>query len=181
MTSTETGTISLKVTNPTDNLLRPSIKVEISTPSLAEESLKNMELAPGESKLLTWSVGPKNIDLGNFIFAKAMVYSIYPLPSQEVTCGIFIVNLPGSGRVILSLLVAVGLLGMGWGLYGMRKVSDGWVGKYFRALVFLAGIIVLGGIVSFEIGWIFSVIGLAIAVLMIFTLLGTFFLSGRKK
>jgi hypothetical protein len=183
MTRDETRTISLKVSNTTDGTIIPSVKTEISTSLVLQEFNENIELAPGESKRLEWSVGPENIDLKHFIFAKALVFSAYPLPSQEANCGIFIVDLPGSGRVILPILVALGLLGMGWGLYGMSKVgaSNEWVENHVRPMAFLAVIVVLGIVVSFMGGWVQSILLLAVALLMIIILLGSLLMYERRK
>lgn len=182
MTRDETRSISLKVSNTTDSPISPVIKTEISTPSVVQEFQEGLELAPGESKKLRWSVGPENIDLGNFIFAKALMFSAYPLPNRETTCGIFIVNLPGSGRVILPVLVLLSLLGMGWGLYETKKIGDNeWLAKHDRPMIFLAIVIALGMVVSFMGGWVPSILLLAVALLMIIILASSLFMSERKK
>lgn len=183
MNRDEAGTVSLTVSNPTDSLVRPSIKAEISTSFLIEESLDNIELAPGESKEMTWSVGPENIDLERFIFAKVLMYSAFPLPNREASCGIFILDLPVSGKVSLPALVALSLLGMGFGLYGMNKAgaSDNGIEKHVRPLAFLAAIVILGIFVSFRGGWVPSILLLAVALLMAVTLLGLSFMGERRK
>ena len=183
MTRGETDTISLTVSNTTDNPISPAARLEISTPLLTQEYHENLKLAPGESMRLEWSVGPENIDLKRFIFAKALVFSAFPRPNQEATCGIYIVDLPGSGKVILPALIALSLLGMGWGLYGMRKsaASDEWAQKHVvRPMIFLAVIVVLGFVTSSTGGWVPSILLLAVAVLMVFILLGTLVMSEHK-
>jgi hypothetical protein len=183
MTRDETRTISLDVSNTTDSPISPAIKTEISTALVPQEFLESIKLAPRESKRLEWSVGPENIDLERFIFAKVLFFSAYPLPNREATCGIFIVDLPGSGRVLVPILVALSLLGMGWGLYAMRQSADsnGWVAKYFGSMAFLAFMVVLGLVVSFIGDWVPSVLVLAVAVIMLFLLLGSFFTSVRGR
>jgi len=182
MTPNDTSTISLTVSNPTDQLLRPSVKTMISTPLMADEYLNQIELAPGETKQLKWTVGPGNIDMGQFIFAKALIFSTYPLPSLEDTCGIFIVNLPGSGKVIFPLFVLVSLLGMGWGVYGMKKLGNvnEWMSRNLRAVVFLTLTIVLGIGLSFWGGWILSIFLMVVAFLMLVILMGSFILNERR-
>ena len=183
MTRDETSAVSLTVSNTTDSPVTPSVKVEISTPFTMDEFNENIELAPGESRKLTWSVGSGNIDLGNFIFAKALVYSAYPLPSQEANCGIFILDLPGSGRLILPLLIFFSLLGMGWGLYRMKKAgtANDWLEKYFGSMVFLALIVILGFALAFVGGWVPAILVLAVALLLIIILVGSLILSERRK
>ena len=183
MTPNDTNTISLKVSNPLDQAISPSIKTMISTSTVADEYLETVQLAPGESKELEWTIDSDNVDLDRFIFAKTVMYSAYPLPSKENTCGIFIVNLPGSGQVILSILVVLSLLGMGWGLYSVIKpdASNGWAEKHVRPMSFLAILIALGFIVSFAVGWIPAVLLLAVALLMVFILSGSFIMSERRR
>lgn len=183
MTREETSSISLRVSNTADNPISPAVRVEISTPLLVQEYNENLRLAPGESQKLEFPVGPENIDLRRFIFAKALVFSAFPRPNQEATCGIYIINLPGSGMVVLAVMIALSLLGMGWGLYGMRKsaASDEWAQKHVvRPMTFLAVIVVLGFVTSSTGGWMPSILLLAVAVLMVFILLGTLVMSEHK-
>lgn len=178
LTPEEAGTISLNVSNPTEGRISPAIKILISTPILPQESLESLQLAPGESKRLQWSVGPENVDLRRFIFAKVLLYSAYPLPSRETSCGIFILDLPGRGPLITSLLVALSLLGMGWGLYAIQKngaeksALSPWRGKQFGAMVFLAFMIVLGLLICFAGNWLIALVVLVLALLTIVILLG---------
>ncbi|MFZ5882990.1 MAG: hypothetical protein ACOYYI_04350 [Chloroflexota bacterium] len=183
MTRDETRSISLKVSNPLDVPLRPVVRAEISTSLLPEEFLEQLELAPGETKRLEWTVGPENIDLERFIFAKALVYSVYPLPNQEATCGIFIVDLPGSGRTIFAFLVLLTLGGLGWGMYGMRRAdaADVWTERYNRPMMFLAVVVGMGVAVSAMGGWMPSILLLAVAVLTIVILLGAFVMRERRS
>ena len=183
MNRDETRMVSLTVSNTMERALSPTVRVEISTPMLVDEYQETIELAPGESKKLEWSIGPENIDLERFIFAKALVFGTYPVPSRETTCGIFILDLPVSGRVILPVLVVLSLLGMGWGLYELNKAatSSVWLEKNVRPMIFLAGVVTLGIFVSFWSGWVPSALLLAVALLMIFILLGTFMMSERRR
>lgn len=183
MTRGETRNLSLKVSNPLDVPLRPVIRVEVSTCLLPEEFFEQLELAPGETKRLEWSVDAENIDLGNFIFAKALVYSVYPLPNLEATCGIFIVDLPGSGGTIFALLVLLAAGGLGGGLYGISRTRllNTWTEKYFGLMTSLAVIILLGIGVSAGGGWMPSILLLAVTLLMIVILLGTFVMWERRR
>lgn len=180
MTRGETSSISLRVSNTADSPISPAVRVEISTRSLLQEYNENLNLAPGETQKLEFPVGPENIDLRRFIFAKALVFSAFPLPNQEATCGIYIINLPGSGMTILIVMIALSLLGMGWGVYGMRKsaASNEWAQKHVvRPMNFLAVIVLLGFVTSSTGGWLPSILLLAVAVLMVFILLGTLVMS----
>jgi len=175
MTPDETSTIALDVSNPTEGQISPSIRTLISTRRLPEEFLDGIQLTPGESKRLEWTVDAENIDLGSFIFAKVLLYSAYPLPTQEATCGIFILDLPGTGRMIVPVMMTLSLISMGWGLYrinGLRTANER-LRKHMGSMTFLAILIGLGIALSFIGGWIFSLLVLVVSLLLIIILLGS--------
>jgi hypothetical protein len=175
MTPNETSTISLNVSNPTGNQISPAIKVLISTRLLPEEFLEGFQLMPGEAKRLEWTVDSEHIDLGNFILAKVLLYSAYPLPSREASCGIFVLNLPVTGRVLVPVLMVLSFLSMGWGLYNLSRFGalHGRLSKYMGSITFLAIIISLGLVLSFVGGWLSSLLVLVVALLLIIILLSS--------
>lgn len=168
LTRNETGKISLKVSNPTDKPLHPSVRTEISADFDPQVFNESFDLAPGESKSVEWSVGPQNIDLGMFIFANIQVYATYPIPNREKTCGILIIDLPGRGRPIQTALLAFSLIGLGGGLYLMSK--SGLPGNRsaltWNAIIFLTVLIVSGLILSLMGSWIPSIGILVLSVLI---------------
>jgi hypothetical protein len=183
MTREETSRIALNISNTTDGPIRPAVRTMISTPIIHKESVENVLLAPGESKKLEWEVGAGNIDLKHFIFAKAVVYAAYPLPSRETTCGIYIIDLPGRGGVILPVLIGLSLLGLGWGLYGIRKWGHpkGWLSKNNRFLTFLAVLVGLGFVASLMSGWLPGVIVLVLVLLVITIQIGSYSMSEQGR
>lgn len=180
MTRNDVGAISFVASNTTDVEIRPSVRILASSPALPEESLERIELAPGASKKFEWRVDADNIDLNNFIFVRVLMFSSYPLPSREAVCGIFVLDLPISGRVLLPLLVAISLLGMTWGLYAMKHSKPGgpkWIAKYLPALAFLF-IALVAGLIFMAMGaWIQSTFTLAVITLLLFILLSSFLLT----
>lgn len=181
MTATETNTVSLKLKNTTDGKISPTILVETSSPVAAFETTENLELAAGESTIAEWAVGPENLDLKRFIFAKALVYSSYPFPDRETTCGIYVLNLPGNGTIFTWGLVILSLLGMGIGLYGVHQfqgpVKRG--ADTFKQLLFLA-IVVLFGFLSIYIGsWLLGILVLVVSILFVF--ISTGIVVGRHR
>ncbi len=182
MTRQETRTVSLDISNPTDRRISPSVRTDISTPALPEQFTESIALEPGESQRLEWTVGPDNIDLGRFIFAKTLLYSSHPLPSQEATCGIFILDLPGSGQVILPILIALSLLGMSWGLYRLNqlRLASDLLRKHMGPMIFMAFMIFAGLIVSFRGGWVPGVLILVVVIFMIVIMLGSWLMGERQ-
>lgn len=182
MTRQETRTISLDISNPTDRRISPSVRTDISTRTVPEQFTESIALESGQSQRLEWIVGPGNIDLGNFIFAKTLLYSSHPLPSQEATCGIFILDLPGSGQVILAVLVTLSLLGMGWGLYRLNRLrfASEVLSRHLGSMIFMAFMTVAGLVVSFRGGWVPSLLILLVVILIIVITLGSWLLGGRQ-
>jgi hypothetical protein len=174
MTANETNAITLKVTNNTERKLSPAIRTEISTPTIAFEATEYVELQAGDSAVRQWEIGPDNVDLRYFIFAKVLVYSFYPNPDKEGTCGIFIVNLPGNGATVTWTMVILSLLGMGIGLYGMNKVedADGGNTNLARQLIFLAMVIIFGLVTVFMGWWVQGILLLVVALLFSMIALG---------
>jgi hypothetical protein len=175
MTPNESSTISLDVANTTGNRISPSIKTQISTRRNPEQFLEDIRLTPGETKRLEWPVDADNIDMEYFIFAKVLLFSAYPLPAREATCGIFIMNLPGSGRMIVPVLVVLSLISMGWGLYRINRLSASHerLSKHRGSMIFLAILISLGLLLSCTGGWILSALVLVMTVLLIIILLSS--------
>lgn len=182
MTTGESNVVSLRIKNTTDGKISPSIQVETSSPVAANEFSENLELAPGESAEREWTVGPENVDLKRFIFAKALVYSAYPIPNRETTCGVFILDLPGNGTVIAWAMILLSLLGMGGGLYGVNRAQDrikeaGEGLNSAQQLMFLSLIILLGLASVFMGSWLFGIVTLVVSLL--FILIAAGLLIGR--
>jgi hypothetical protein len=181
MTRDEVNTITLKVTNPTDRKLSPAIRMEISSPAMAFLYSDYVELQAGESTVKEWEIGPENVDLKRFIFAKVLVYASYPVPDRENTCGVFIVDLPGRGAVIAWAMVLFSLLGMGAGLYGLSQVKDEERSgaDLARQLSFLAVVVILGLITVYMGMWIQGILVLVIALL--FSVIASGLVVNRNK
>lgn len=116
----ERGVVYLKISNPTDRNLSPSIRTQISTSSVPVSQLEAVRLAPGEQVTLQRAVGPENIDLGMFIFVDALVYAVYPLPDRQTTCGILVIPF-SDGTYPWILGTALSVLFMAAGTYLLYK------------------------------------------------------------
>lgn len=168
MSDTETSKFSIEISNSLDRNLAPSIKTDISMPGAPVSSYESILLLPGESKKLEWSIGPENIDLDRFIFARAWTYAAYPQPDREGTCGIVIYSLPINGKILTTILVVLSLLGTGFGLYGLKQ-SGSLEGSGMKMSRYnLVTIIMLVGLINSFIGiWLVGVLVLAVSLLLI--------------
>lgn len=175
MTPDETSAISLDISNTTANRISPAVKTLISTRLLPEEFLEGIQLTPGESRRLAWPVDAGNIDFGSFIFAKVLLYSADPLPTREATCGIFVLNLPGTGQVIVSVLMGLSLFGMLWGLYNLNRLgaANEQRKKRLGPMIFLTLMIGLGLVLNFIGIWIASLVVLVVTLLLIIILVSS--------
>jgi hypothetical protein len=180
LTRNEPGTISLKVSNPTDRLMHSSVRTEISPENEPEIFTESVTLTPGESIRLEWSVGPGNVDLGNFIFASVQVYGTYPIPSRAATCGILIIDLPGRGRDILFGASLFCLITLGGGLYSMNRQGfrTNRPAILWQGILFLVVVLLCGGILSFAGSWLPSVFLLVVALLVSLLIINTLLTSG---
>lgn len=181
LTRNETGAISLSLSNPTNQPLHPSTRTEISAPFEPEVFVESIDLNPGEEKTLEWSLKPENVVFGSFILANVQVYASYPIPNREKTCGILIMNLPGSGGITVTALAAFTLVGLGWGLYLMNRsgLRKNFAPLTWNAILFLGALILIGLILSIMGSWVPSIGVLVLSVLISVLLLSTTILRGN--
>lgn len=166
----ETGTVSVKISNTTEHKLSPAVRADFSTPLTPDSTLDSVELAPGESKTMEWTIGPDNIDLKRFIFSKVLVFASYPLPDREAACGTFIIDLPVRGSVLLWLMTLLGLSGMGSGLFVLNrsKPLSIQLERALRPLTFLGGVITVAVLVSLAGWWVQALLLLVVTLITIF-------------
>lgn len=172
MTHTETNAISIRIENDTEKKVSPAIKVDISSPLAPVSSIEEAILEPGETKRLSWQISSQNIDLGRFIFARVWTYAAYPLRDREATCGVFVLSLPGRGIFYTGGLILVSLLGMGYGLMGMRQQKGPVRSADFERASFLALVTTLGLFVSYMGWWLAGVLVIVLAFLVIVISIG---------
>jgi hypothetical protein len=179
---TETGIVSVEISNTTDRKLSPAARAEFSTPGTSVSFLESVEIGPGESKTVEWTIGPDNIDLQRFIFSNVYIFASYPLPDREGTCGTFIVNLPIPGAVMLTLLVVLGLAGMGVGWFVLTRTQrhSPQMEKALRPLTFLTIMIVLAMVVSLAGWWVQAILLLVVTLVTIVVTLNYAFFSMRQ-
>jgi hypothetical protein len=172
MNRDETGTIKLTVKNTTERKISPSVRMETSTRLELTSEIESFELEPGESRTLTWTVNSENIDLKQFIFTKALIYSAYPMPDQENTCGVFIIPTSIKGDLISAFFVILYLLCTGIGSLLLYKNKPQI--KQINQLLFIAGLSLALLINCFLGSWIFSVILLVLLLLLTIITIGAF-------
>jgi hypothetical protein len=164
MTRNETQTVRIKLTNTTEKPISPSLRTEISTRLTADTQLEFFQLAVGESIFVERTINADNIDLGQFIFVKAGIFSAYPLPDQENTCGVFMLSMPGNGTVILILgtLLSVGMISLG--AFFLRK--NDLQQRRSNLLLVIGALTMLAMALAFVGSWIASLLMIVLVILL---------------
>ena len=182
LNSHETGVVSVKISNTTDRKLSPAVRAEFSTRATPISTLDSVELSAGESKKVEWTVGPENVDLERFIFSNVYIFASYPLPDQEGTCGTFVVDLPIPGGVLLTLMVVLGLVGIGSGLFVLNRsrMHSQRLERASRPVTFLTIVIVLAMLVSLAGWWVQAILLLAVTLISILVIANYIFFSMRQ-
>jgi len=173
MTPYETGTINVSFSNPTPKALTPIIRIDISTPSVADSSEEQISIPPGKTGQVNHTVSSANIDLDFFIFAKASTYDSYPLPTSEATCGTLILDISFlSGTQIFVLWLAFSLLFMPFGLWLWNTASTPDDYKMQNAARALALVGLLGLLIALQGQWLLELPLLAVTLLLAMVILG---------
>ncbi|MCQ3936551.1 MAG: hypothetical protein DPW18_05820 [Chloroflexi bacterium] len=182
MGADETGSFSVEITNTTDRSLSPTIKTDVSTARAPVSTYNPIKLEAGETRRLEWTIGPENVDLGRFILVRAWMYAAYPIKDKENTCGVMVLPLPGSGMVYTWGVVALSLLGMGGGLFLLRKAqSPERGGMDLSRMGALAVIVIAGLVISFMGNWLAGVLVLVLSLLISVISIGYAFKPSRPE
>lgn len=156
MTISDTGEVTIRLTNDTSLDLAPLIRTEISSFDVTRSEKVNYSLAAGETRKLSWAVTSKDMVFGHLVMARVFVFSAYTMPSRSGTCGTVMVNLPGLSGMPLFILALVFILvcmTAGWILWlgGSRPFQTEEL-IAMRAMV-LFTIAVLLGLIAGIAGW----------------------------
>ena len=122
ITPEEIETISIRLQNPTDRILRQTARIHVSYGfvTLMREESVIIEMQPRETRQLEWFVSAEDAAWGRLVLVRLHLFRSFPLPSRTATCGIVLVNLPWLDGNHITLLLAVltlaGTLG-GWRLW----------------------------------------------------------------
>ncbi len=166
MTRDETQTVYVKFTNTSGQPVTPSIQTEISTTLEPDAKLEFFDLAPGKALQIERTISAENIDLGRFIFVKALVFSAYPISDQENTCGVYVLSIHGNGTVILILASMISVISITAGSFLLSRGSLSV--KRMRPLFFIAAVTILAMFFSFLGWWIQASLMLVLVILTIF-------------
>lgn len=172
MTADESNSISIKIKNTSNKPINANVRTEISSKFVPPKTLEFVAVAPGETVILKKTINAENIDMKQFIFAKVLVYSVYPMPDQESTCGVFILPMRGNGTWILIAGAILSLLLTGGGVYLLYK--NNLPVNRLNPLLFIAILLVFAMFFSFLGWWITTVFVIVVLILMLVNVAGSF-------
>lgn len=181
ITEAETGVVNIVVKNTAESELRPTIWMEASNRGFMVPQTERIILQPGETQTITWTLAPENEVMDHFVFAKIFIFTTYPMPNTEQTCGIYTLNLTRVTGTQASIFLIAGsllLMILGdflWG-YATRSI-DGRSRDLLRAMIVLTVVILLGIVSALTAFWVLGVILTVVTILLIGVLLANLFQS----
>jgi hypothetical protein len=176
----EVGRVEVKVSNPNDYPIEAWISAHISKPGETENivrELRSVSLAPGESSILRWQVDEDNIINRRMILMRVFLRLTdrHP-PARTKHCGITSVDLWGlSGRSITLLalvgghIIQAGGIWMWWLARRLSGKKNHLVHNVIIALSLLSLVMSAGSLMH---SWVFSMVSLLLALLIVFTTAG---------
>jgi len=173
----ESRDVSIKISNPTDRTLSPGVRIEISTPNELDSEVEHIQLAPGEQITLKKTIGPENVDLGMFIFVNALVFSTYPIPDRENTCGILVLPITQGapllifGTALSTLLMAVGV----FILYKNKQAAQQGSVQRSHSMLFMVIVTILAIFFALMGWWLVAAILIVLSILTFVITTGSFF------
>jgi hypothetical protein len=126
ITRSETALLRVTVNNPSDRVISPIMRIDISAPGLPDTKQVQVTVPAGQTRQLEWNISSANIDRYYFIFAKANRSASYPVSTAESVCGTLVLDLPFlNGMQILWMWLALCLVCTPFGLWtwhsGLRQ------------------------------------------------------------
>jgi hypothetical protein len=172
VTSHENGAITATFTNEQDRDQRFKAQARISYRSalVIEEVDRWVELAPGASEVVRWSLDPENAAYGRMILARVHVSRRAGTPPEQRGCGVMVLNLPlfTGTQYVLGMAVggflALAVSGFVW-LDG-RRPAQGWRETGARRLALLAAVIAGAMLAGFVGLWVVGGLLLLFSVLL---------------
>ena len=175
ITSSEVGNVTATLTNRHAKSIDPLIRVEVSESDVMTRKVEMRPVIdPGTTEQVKWTITSDDMVFGSAILVKAFQLPTYKTPSREGTCGTLVVDLPFlSGSQVLGLAALICLLCLGGGITLMLAIQPPTRDNPLRAsnaMLCLSGIILVGSILSYLGMWVFGLLTLVVAVLLIFIL-----------
>jgi hypothetical protein len=169
VSTNEIGEAYVLLENDTDKATNRTIRTHLSNYyiSMIDTVDTRVSLEKGEKTRISWPVDPDDALYGRFYIIRVYMFSSYKTASQEGSCGIMVVDLPFSGKQIITFSVLFCFLGMGLGF--LLQVLEGNRGGVRRDRIFgfMIVLVAIGLIVSFLGWWLAGAIIILIFILLV--------------
>jgi len=175
----ETGVITAKFKNPTENDWERYSRVFISEGfvTLMREIKKTIPIPAGTTETVFWEVYPEDAAYERIIFFRIYVNAKYPYPSLGGSCGIIMMDYWGlSGQQIFISLIIFSIACISFGILIWRlsfRKSDRDFYKHLNARYALFFVLYLGIGIGYLGSWVIALILLTIGLLMIGIIIGS--------
>jgi len=168
MTRAETGSVIMFVKNPSTTEINPLLRIDLSTSGVFDSQSARIIIKPGETRRFEQTISARNMDLGNFIFAKAFRYPSYPLANAEANCGILVLDVPFlTGGEIFAIWFGLSLILTCLGYWMYLASAPKTNNAKFNALRFLVVAAMGGLLVSINGIWLLGMLSLALTILLV--------------
>jgi hypothetical protein len=174
MTTNEVGEVQASFTNNYERTIKPAVRVHVSdgfVTYMREENI-HFELAPQETKQLSWTVTPEDAAFGRFILVKVYRFQQNRIPSYQATCGIYVVDIDGlSGSQITWAALALSFVGMTGGATAFSLIDRPLKNtrKSVASAMIAFGVFLVAGFVMSYLGfWLLGVLSLITLILILF-------------
>jgi hypothetical protein len=175
MTADERPLISARVTNETPHKANFSLRADVSGFVEMRREQQQVPIETGETGTVSWPISAQDAVFNNFILAAVYRNAVYPMPTAQATCGVYLLNMRGvPGSTVYWTLFAFGLLALTAGLFLLEPPAlHHALGRANMVLArrALALAAVIGLYVSYRGWWILGVLCLVVIVLTLFSML----------
>lgn len=159
LSNNEVGTFSAVIKNSDDQSRELVVRAHISQGHLIlmREIQDKVALDPNQSQLLTWEVTAQDAVYNHLVLAKVIVLDANTGPSHKGSCGMIVLNLPGSvkGWQVYWLLFTMSFSGVLSGMITWWKYGRAQEGRELEARRSILGLggLVLVGLVTISLGF----------------------------
>lgn len=126
LTSGQPGKVQARFRNPTDfdKILVITGKFSDGFISLIHQNEERLELPPGETRTLEWTVSPEDAVWKSVILARVSSGRTSPIPSRSAACGILVLDIPFlSGQALIASAAVLNVMATAGGLALWNKAN----------------------------------------------------------
>lgn len=181
LSADETSQISVTINNPLERQATLLVRARISEGrlTLQRQFSGYVDLAPGETRELSWEISPADAVYNRVIMASVYTGPSRPIPNRQGSCGVLVLPFGGlSGELIMFSAIAFSLVTMGVGGVGLWQHSSLLKSNYQLSFIPIAILMVLV-LVSLLMGlfslWVGAILVLILALLMLVIILEKIF------